>query len=240
MGAARRCSASRGCSRSCKTFAGRGRTTPPHSYVGWPLWFVGAAFVHTRRAGGLLVLGLLLNALLPIKLPWLLRHPSIPDRRHRPMPGGVVQARTWSSDGHRSVEQEDPNHAPPCRRRSPMSLDLARDAHADDQRRADAFRELHRRPDALARSRRTRSSLPSLPRDGVHRSTPRVPAQRGLSGRIRAQRSRAGRSGADSRSFQPSGTTAAPCRAVRRRRRPRAAPPDAGPVARSLDVRPGT
>ena len=43
---------------------------PPHSYVGWPLWFVGAAFVHTRRAGGLLVLGLLLNALLPIALPW--------------------------------------------------------------------------------------------------------------------------------------------------------------------------
>jgi hypothetical protein len=26
--------------------------------------------VHTRRAGGLLVLGLLLNALLPIALPW--------------------------------------------------------------------------------------------------------------------------------------------------------------------------
>src|SRR3954452_24106229 len=44
---------------------------PPHSYVGWPLWFVGAAFVHTRRAGGLLVLGLLLNALLPIHLPWI-------------------------------------------------------------------------------------------------------------------------------------------------------------------------
>lgn len=42
----------------------------PHSYVGWPLWFVGAAFVHTRRAGGLLVLGLLLNALLPLHLPW--------------------------------------------------------------------------------------------------------------------------------------------------------------------------
>src|SRR5690349_1119272 len=44
---------------------------PPFSYVGWPLWFVGAAFVHTRRAGGLLVLGLLLNALLPIHLPWI-------------------------------------------------------------------------------------------------------------------------------------------------------------------------
>jgi 1,4-dihydroxy-2-naphthoate polyprenyltransferase len=45
--------------------------TPPHSYVGWPLWFVGFAFVHTRRAGALLILGLLLNALLPITLPWV-------------------------------------------------------------------------------------------------------------------------------------------------------------------------
>ena len=43
---------------------------PPHAYVGWPLWFVGAAFVHTRRAGALLILGLVLNALLPIQLPW--------------------------------------------------------------------------------------------------------------------------------------------------------------------------
>jgi 1,4-dihydroxy-2-naphthoate octaprenyltransferase len=45
--------------------------SPPHSYVGWPLWFVGAAFIHTRRAGGLLALGLLLNALVPIHLPWV-------------------------------------------------------------------------------------------------------------------------------------------------------------------------
>ena len=45
--------------------------TPPHSYVGWPLWFVGGAFIHTRRAGGLLILGLLLNAVLPaVRLPW--------------------------------------------------------------------------------------------------------------------------------------------------------------------------
>ena len=44
---------------------------PPQSYVGWPLWFVGAAFVHTRRAGGLLILGLILNAVLPIRLPWI-------------------------------------------------------------------------------------------------------------------------------------------------------------------------
>ena len=46
--------------------------TPPHSYVGWPLWFVGGAFLHTRRAGGLLIVGLLLNALLPgVHLPWV-------------------------------------------------------------------------------------------------------------------------------------------------------------------------
>jgi 1,4-dihydroxy-2-naphthoate octaprenyltransferase len=44
--------------------------TPPHAYVGWPLWFVGASFVHTRRAGALLIVGLVLNALVPIPLPW--------------------------------------------------------------------------------------------------------------------------------------------------------------------------
>jgi hypothetical protein len=46
---------------------------PPPGYPerGWPLWFVGYAFVHTRRVGGLFTLGLLLNALLPIRLPWL-------------------------------------------------------------------------------------------------------------------------------------------------------------------------
>jgi 1,4-dihydroxy-2-naphthoate octaprenyltransferase len=43
----------------------------PHAYVGWPLWFVGAAFVHTRRAGALLILGLVLNAIIPIALPWV-------------------------------------------------------------------------------------------------------------------------------------------------------------------------
>ncbi len=44
---------------------------PPPGYPerGWPLWFVGYAFVHTRRAGGLLTLGLLLNAILPVALP---------------------------------------------------------------------------------------------------------------------------------------------------------------------------
>jgi 1,4-dihydroxy-2-naphthoate octaprenyltransferase len=54
-----------------RTFSAPRPESPPHSYVGWPLWFVGAAFIHTRRAGGLLVLGLILNALLPVTLPWL-------------------------------------------------------------------------------------------------------------------------------------------------------------------------
>jgi 1,4-dihydroxy-2-naphthoate polyprenyltransferase len=46
---------------------------PPTGYPerGWPLWFVGYAFIHTRRAGGLFTLGLLLNALLPVTLPWV-------------------------------------------------------------------------------------------------------------------------------------------------------------------------
>lgn len=54
-----------------RTFNAPRPVVAPHSYVGWPLWFVGAAFIHTRRAGGLLVLGLLLNAFLPIALPWV-------------------------------------------------------------------------------------------------------------------------------------------------------------------------
>jgi len=53
-----------------RTFSAPKPDVPPQSYQGWPLWFVGAAFIHTRRAGGLLVLGLLLNVLLPIRLPW--------------------------------------------------------------------------------------------------------------------------------------------------------------------------
>jgi 1,4-dihydroxy-2-naphthoate octaprenyltransferase len=56
-----------------KVFAEPKPTGPPPGYPerGWPLWFVGYAFVHTRRAGVLLTLGLLLNVLVPITLPWL-------------------------------------------------------------------------------------------------------------------------------------------------------------------------
>jgi 1,4-dihydroxy-2-naphthoate octaprenyltransferase len=43
---------------------------PPPDYPVWPLWFVSAAFVHTRRAGALLILGLLLNVVIPLRLPW--------------------------------------------------------------------------------------------------------------------------------------------------------------------------
>ena len=35
---------------------------PPPDYPVWPLWYAAAAFVHTRRAGALLVLGLLVGA----------------------------------------------------------------------------------------------------------------------------------------------------------------------------------
>lgn len=40
--------------------------TPPENYPVWPLWYVAGAFVHTRRAGGLLVLGLLVGAIFPV------------------------------------------------------------------------------------------------------------------------------------------------------------------------------
>ncbi len=54
-----------------KTFRKPKPEVAPASYIGWPLWFVGWAFVHTRRTGGLFTLGLLLNVLVPITLPWL-------------------------------------------------------------------------------------------------------------------------------------------------------------------------
>jgi 1,4-dihydroxy-2-naphthoate polyprenyltransferase len=39
---------------------------PPPGYPIWPLWYVAAAFVLTRRAGALFVLGLALNHLAPV------------------------------------------------------------------------------------------------------------------------------------------------------------------------------
>ena len=42
---------------------------PPAGFPVWPLWFAAICFVHTRRAGGLLVLGLLLAAVTGVGLP---------------------------------------------------------------------------------------------------------------------------------------------------------------------------
>ncbi len=41
---------------------------PPPDYPVWPLWYVSAAFYHNKLAGGLFVLGLILNLLLPLSL----------------------------------------------------------------------------------------------------------------------------------------------------------------------------
>jgi 1,4-dihydroxy-2-naphthoate octaprenyltransferase len=37
---------------------------PPEGFPIWPLWYAALAFVHTRRAGGLLVLGLVVGVIL--------------------------------------------------------------------------------------------------------------------------------------------------------------------------------
>ena len=42
---------------------------PPKGYPLWPLWYVSLAFVITRSAGGWFVLGLLLDAIVPVHLP---------------------------------------------------------------------------------------------------------------------------------------------------------------------------
>lgn len=41
---------------------------PPEDYPVWPLWYVAAAFHHNKLAGGLFVLGLILNLLIPFSL----------------------------------------------------------------------------------------------------------------------------------------------------------------------------
>ena len=41
---------------------------PPENYPVWPLWFVSAAFFHNKLAGGMFVLGLVLNLILPYQI----------------------------------------------------------------------------------------------------------------------------------------------------------------------------
>ena len=40
----------------------------PENYPVWPLWFVSAAFYHNKLAGGMFVLGLILNLVFPISI----------------------------------------------------------------------------------------------------------------------------------------------------------------------------
>jgi 1,4-dihydroxy-2-naphthoate octaprenyltransferase len=40
---------------------------PPKNYPIWPLWYAAVAFVHVRRAGALLVVGLIISAAASIK-----------------------------------------------------------------------------------------------------------------------------------------------------------------------------
>jgi len=54
--------------RAAHTYVRPKPETPPDNYPVWPLWFASWAFVHSRRAGGLLVLGLALGALWPAYL----------------------------------------------------------------------------------------------------------------------------------------------------------------------------
>ena len=53
-----------GLAKVWKPFSAPKPDAPPPGFPIWPLWFAALAFVHTRRAGGLLVLGMLLGALI--------------------------------------------------------------------------------------------------------------------------------------------------------------------------------
>lgn len=51
--------------RTLRQFAQPKPTEPPPDNPVWPLWWAALAFLHTRRAGGLLILGLLIAPFLP-------------------------------------------------------------------------------------------------------------------------------------------------------------------------------
>jgi len=52
--------------RVWKPFSQPKPAAPPDGFPIWPLWFAAIAFVHTRLAGGLLVVGMLLGVLLDV------------------------------------------------------------------------------------------------------------------------------------------------------------------------------
>ncbi len=52
-----------------RAFASPRPQEPPPGFPVWPLWFAALCFLHVRRAGGLLVLGLVLAAVFDVGLP---------------------------------------------------------------------------------------------------------------------------------------------------------------------------
>lgn len=50
--------------RAFKTYREPRPSEPPPDYPVWPLWYVSAAFYHNKLAGGMFVLGLILNVIL--------------------------------------------------------------------------------------------------------------------------------------------------------------------------------
>jgi 1,4-dihydroxy-2-naphthoate octaprenyltransferase len=53
--------------QACRYFGEPKPDAPPEGFPVWPLWFAAIAFVHTRRAGSLLVLGLIIAAIANIR-----------------------------------------------------------------------------------------------------------------------------------------------------------------------------
>ena len=54
--------------RVWKTYREPRPAKAPENYPVWPLWYVAAAFYHNKLAGGMFVLGLVMNAILPINI----------------------------------------------------------------------------------------------------------------------------------------------------------------------------
>jgi 1,4-dihydroxy-2-naphthoate octaprenyltransferase len=51
-----------------KTYRQPPPSEPPPDYPVWPLWYVSAAFYHNKLAGGMFILGLILNLIFPFHL----------------------------------------------------------------------------------------------------------------------------------------------------------------------------
>ena len=45
--------------------------SPPDDWAVWPLWLVGWSFWHNKMAGGLFILGLIVNLILPTNMVYL-------------------------------------------------------------------------------------------------------------------------------------------------------------------------